>query len=86
MNEIETKTLGKCYRKFENYRLYKDATGFLGVYCVYTEDDVFGDGKEYAVWRGYLAHPENFEAVVIDLKHEDKIALAELRAEFGYVS
>lgn len=81
MNEIETSTLGRCYRKIDNYALYKDATGFLSVYLTWKEDDVFHDGKEYAVWRGYLAHLENFEAVVEDLKYEDKIALAELRAE-----
>ena len=80
----EVKDMGKCYRKVDNFALYKDECGFLAVYSVWKEDDVFKDGKEYANFRGYLANPENFESVVEELKYEDKIALAELRAEFGY--
>lgn len=81
MNEIETSTLGRCYRKIDNYALYKDKTGLFAVYMVWKEDDVFHDGKEYALWRGYLAHPENFSVVVQELKYEDALGLAELRAE-----
>lgn len=78
MERIETKELGKCYRKIDHFGLYKDKAGFFGVYSIFKEE-----GKEYAYWRGMLAHPENFEVVVEELKYEDKQALAELRAEFG---
>ena len=73
--------LGKCYRKIDNFGLYKDEGGFLAVYSLFEDE-----GEQVANFRGYLAHLENWEVVVEDLKYEDKIALAELQAEFGYVS
>ena len=75
---IETKDMGKCYRKKDGYALYKDEMGFVGVYSIFQDE-----GKEVAVHRGYLAHPENFEMVVEELKYEAKIAIQELREEFG---
>lgn len=82
MNEIETKTLGNCHGKVDNFAVYEsNDVGLYAIYSVFKEED-----KEFAVFRGYLAHLENFEVVVEDLKYEDKIALAELQAEFGYVS
>lgn len=74
----ETKDMGKCYRKKDGYALYKDEMGFIGVYSVFEYE-----GKEVASHQGYLAHPENFEAVVGELKHEAELAIQELRKEFG---
>ena len=71
--------MGKCYRKKDNFALYKDQAGFLSVYQIFRDED----GEKIAMWRGYLAYPENFEVVVEELKYEDKLALKELEAEFG---
>lgn len=82
MNEIETKTLGSCYGKVDNFAVYEsNDVGYYAIYSVFEEE-----GKEFAVFRGYLAHLENFEVVVEDLKYEDKVAIAELQAEFGHAS
>lgn len=75
----EVKDMGKCYRKQDGYALYKDECGLLAIYSVFEDE-----GKEVAVFRGYLARPENFEAIVADLKYEDKLAMADLQREFGY--
>lgn len=74
----EVKDMGKCYGKKDGFALYKDGAAFI-VYSVFKDE-----GKQVAEFRGYLADPENFESVVEDLKYEDKLAMADLRREFGY--
>jgi hypothetical protein len=76
MNEV--KDMGKCYRKKGSFALYKDGAAFI-VYSVFKDE-----GKEFAVFRGYLTDPDNFESVVEDLKYEDKQAMADLQREFGF--
>jgi hypothetical protein len=79
MNEIETKTLGNCHGKVDNFAVYEsNDVGLYAIYSVFKEED-----KEFAVFRGYLAHPENWEVVVEDLKYEDKFAMHEMEKEFG---
>ena len=74
----KVKDMGKCYRKKDNFGLYKDECGFLAVYSVFEDE-----GEQVAVFRGYLARPENWEVVVEDLKYEDKLAMREMEKEFG---
>lgn len=76
------KELGECYAEKDGYKLFKDELGYV-IYSCWTNDDLFGDGQEYGVFRGYLAHLENFSLIVEDLKIEDALALEELRREFS---
>ena len=74
----KVKDMGKCYRKIDNFGLYKDESGFLAVYSLFEDE-----GEQVANFRGYLAHLENWEVVVEDLKYEDRLAMHQMEKEFG---
>jgi hypothetical protein len=73
---IYTSELGKCYRKENNYRAYKDGNMFA-LYSVCKELIWNSDNTDYkvgtrleAVKVGYFANIENFEMAVDTAKEE----------------
>jgi hypothetical protein len=79
---IYANELGKCVAKKDNYRAYKDG-GLFAIYSVSREliwdkDYNFTVGKKLEAIRvGYIAHLENFEMCVEELKEEMRYMIAE---------